>query len=192
MLFLTTLLACAPEVLPTDTEVPAPSELGLAFVPYSDDGAVVASVDPARYVGVWYEIATTGSFQQQQCTGTTATYTALNDTTVEVLNRCYVGTLDGPLNEIVGTATAVDDTFSRLLVDFNLGFEAPYDIVELDGTASDAPYAFAAVSSLGGAQIWILSRTPQLDAEVYDALVERLDARGLDPDRLVLTDQPTE
>ena len=188
MLFLTTLLACAPEVLPTDTEVPAPSELGLAFVPYSDDGAVVASVDPARYVGVWYEIATTGSFQQQQCTGTTATYTALNDTTVEVLNRCYVGTLDGPLNEIVGTATAVDDTFSRLLVDFNLGFEAPYDIVELDGAAGEDPYEFAAVSSLDGLQVWVLARTPDLDDETYDAILDRLDARGMEPERLVRTE----
>ena len=174
------------------TDTGAVQDQGLRFAPYSADGEVVERVDPNRYVGLWYEIATSGSFQQTQCAGTTATYTPLDEDTIEVLNRCYLGSLDGPLNEIVGSATAIDDTFSRLLVDFGFGFEAPYDIVELDGTALDAPYAFAAVSSLGGAQIWILSRTPQLDAEVYDALVERLDARGLDPDRLVLTDQPTE
>ena len=188
MLFLTALLACAPETLPAEQDASATPEPALSFVPYSDDGAVVASVDPARYVGVWYEIATTGSFQQQQCTGTTATYKALNDTTVEVLNQCYVGTLDGPLNEIVGTATAVDDTFSRLLVDFNLGFEAPYDIVELDGAAGEDPYEFAAVSSLDGLQVWVLARTPDLDDETYDAILDRLDARGMEPERLVRTE----
>ena len=119
----------------------------ILFAPYSDDGRTVAEVDPSRYVGTWYEVATTGSFQQQQCTGTTATYTPLDEDTVEVLNRCFLGTLDGPLNEIVGSATAVDATFSRLLVDFGFGFEALYDIVELGGSAGEQPYEYAAVSS---------------------------------------------
>lgn len=164
---------------------------GPTFVPASEDGAVVAAVDPARYVGLWYEIATTGSFQQQTCAGTTATYTPIDEVTLEVFNRCALGGLDGPVSEIVGTATALDDSFARLAVDFGFGFPAPYDIVELDGAPGDAPYAFAAVSSFSGAQVWVLGRAPQLDPETFDLLVERLDARGFDAsERLVLTEQP--
>lgn len=190
MLWFALLLGCtASDTNLDDTAALATWEAPLSFAPYSSDGEVVERVAPERYVGLWYEIATTGSFQQEQCAGTTATYTPLDDTTVEVLNRCYLGSLDGPLNEITGTATAVDESFAKLLVDFGFGFEAPYDIVELDGADSEEPYAFAAVSSLNGAQLWILSRTSTLDSTTYDAIVERLDQRGLDPSRLFLTDQ---
>ena len=168
------------------SEVPSPT-----YLPYSEDGRTVATVDPSRYVGLWYEIATTGSFQQSSCVATTATYTPIDDDTVEVYNRCLRGDFDGRVSEITGTATATDTTFSRLLVDFGFGFAAPYDIVELDGAEGTEPYAFAGVSSFEGAQLWILARTPTIDDTLYDALVARFVARGYeDPEgRLVRTPQ---
>ncbi len=177
---------------PVDTGALATEPVsGPLFAEASEDGAVVAAVDPARYVGLWYEIATTGSFQQQSCAGTTATYTPIDAVTLEVYNRCSLGGLDGPVSEIVGTATALDDSFARLEVDFGFGFAAPYDIVELDGSTGDAPYAFAAVSSFSGAQVWVLSRSPEMDAETYASLVARLDGRGFDASgRLVPTEHP--
>ena len=162
------------------------------FAEYAADGRTVDRVEPERYLGLWYEIATTGSFQQQACAGTTATYSAIDEVTVEVFNRCLLGDLDGPVSEITGTATAVDDSFSRLLVDFGFGFAAPYDIVELDGSAGDEPYRFAGVSSFGGGQLWILARTPSLDDDVVEAIVRRFEQRGYaDPrGRLVWTEHP--
>lgn len=161
------------------------------FAPYAADGRTVDRLDPSRYLGLWYEIATTGSFQQQSCVGTTATYSPIDEDTVEVYNRCLRGDFDGQPSEITGTATATDASFTRLLVDFGFGFEAPYDVVELDGAEGDAPYAFAGVSSFEGAQLWILSRTPTLDEGIYDALVARFEARDYaDPaGRLVMTPQ---
>lgn len=170
-----------------------PVEAGPSYAAYAEMGETVASVDPARYVGLWYEIATTGSFQQETCTATTATYTPIDETTIEVYNRCELGALGGPVNEITGTATAVDETFARLEVDFGFGFPAPYDIIELDGAAGEAPYAFAGVSSFSGAQLWILARTPQIDPALFDALTARMDQRGFDASaRLMLTEQPAE
>ena len=161
------------------------------FVEDAEDGASVVAVEPDRYLGVWYEIATTPSFQQTSCAGTTAEYSLRDDGAIDVLNRCYLDGLDGDLNEIEGIATPTDDTFARLLVDFGFGFEAPYDIVELDGADGDEPYDFAVVSSYGLA-VWILSREPQMDAELYDLLVERARDRGLPVDELALTEQPAE
>ena len=184
-----TLVACGSAEGIDDSALPVTPE-GPSFAPYADDGRTVAWVDPARYIGLWYEIATTGSFQQGGCAGTTARYTPLDEVTLEVYNRCLRGGLDGPVSEITGTATTTDATFSRLLVDFGFGFAAPYDIVERDDATGEAPYAFAAVSSFDGAQLWILAREPSMEADLYESLVSRLEARGYEDPRGRLT--PTE
>lgn len=165
------------------------TESGPSFVDDAADGASVVSVDAARYLGVWYEIASTPSPQQALCTGTTAEYSLRDDGDINVLNRCYLDSLEGNLNEIEGSARFVDESGARLLVDFGFGFEAPYNIVDLDGSGGDAPYGFAVVSSPGFA-LWVLARTPQVDGELYDLLIERADGRGLPASELIETLQP--
>lgn len=180
-------LGCAPQT--SDTASSSIDEEGISFVALASDELSVAAVEPERYLGLWYEIASTPSFQQQSCAGTTAEYALLDNGDISVLNRCFLGDLDGDLNEIEGSASFVDDTYARLLVDFGFGFEAPYYIVELDGANGDAPYQFAVVSSPGFA-LWVLSRTPQIDPELYDLLIERALQRELPADELVQTVQP--
>ena len=159
------------------------------YVPDAEDGLSVVSVDPARYLGLWYEIATSPSQQQTACAGTTAEYTLIDEATIGVTNRCYLGSLDGRLNSIEGTARPIDDTYARLLVDLGFGFEAPYTVIDLVETADDEPYSYATVSA-AGFQYWILSRTPQIPDAVYTELMDRLEARGADSGRLVRTEQP--
>lgn len=158
------------------------------FAPYAADGLSVASLEPGRYLGLWYEIATTPSFIEADCHGTTAEYGLIDDDTISVYNRCTLGSLDGEVNEIEGTADFADASYARLLVDFGFGFAAPYNVVELDGAGGAAPYRYAAVNS-AGFQIWILSRTPTLDAELYEELVGRMAAQGLPTDELTRTEQ---
>ena len=62
----------------------------------------VAQLEPERYLGLWYEIATVPAGQQARCTGTTATYSSIDATTIGVRNQCYIDLLDGPLNSIDG------------------------------------------------------------------------------------------
>ena len=159
------------------------------FVPQAEDGASVERVDPARYLGLWYEIATTPSQQQSACSGTMAEYSLVDDETIGVTNRCYAGGLNGRLNEIQGTARPLDDTFARLVVDFGFGFEAPYTVVELYEPPGDEPYAHAVVTA-ANVQYWILSRTPQMDQEMYETLLGKISERGGDASRLIMTDQP--
>ena len=167
----------------------AATETGTTFVPDAADGLSVEAVEAERYLGIWYEIATTPSPNQSECTGTFAEYSLRDDGDVRVINRCYLGSLDGTLNEIEGKASFADDSGARLLVDFGFGFTAPYNIVDLDGSEGDAPYEFAVVSSPGFA-LWILSRTPQMDPELYGTLLTRAAERDLPADRLVETLQP--
>ena len=185
------LIACAPDADPADADAidtGAAADV-LSFVDLAEDGYSVAAVEPERYLGVWYEIATTPSSQQRNCAGTTAEYSLRDDGDINVLNRCYVGDLDGRLSEIEGTASFQDNTYARLLVDFGFGFEAPYFVAELDGSAGNEPYEFALVSTPGSA-LWVLSRTPQLDTEIYEALIARAEANDLPVDELIETEQP--
>jgi lipocalin len=189
-----TLVACAPGAPAADDaegDTASVAEEPVTFLPYAADGQSVESLEPERYLGLWYEIATTPSFIQANCHGTTAEYGVIDDDTVSVYNRCRLGSLDGELSEIEGTADFADGTYARLLVDFGFGFAAPYNVVELDGAGGDAPYRYAAVNS-ADVQIWVLSRTPTLDADTYAALVERMAAQGLPTDELVMTEQPAE
>jgi apolipoprotein D and lipocalin family protein len=51
----------------------------------------------------------------------------------------------------------------------------------------DAQYQLAAVSEPKREYLWVLSRTPTVSKEAYDALLVRLQAQGLDPARLERT-----
>ena len=159
------------------------------FVPHSSDGISVDRVDPARYLGLWYEIATTPSRQQASCSGTMAEYSLVDEDTIGVTNRCYAGGLGGRLNEIQATARALDDSYARLMVDFGFGFEAPYTVIELYETTRDEPYTYAAVTT-SDVQYWVLSRTPQMPEEMYDTILDKIGERGGDTSRLIPTDQP--
>ena len=162
---------------------------GPLFAPYAEDGKSVEQVEPARYLGVWYEIATTPSQQQKACAGTTAEYSLIDNDTIGVTNRCYLGNLNGRLNEIEATARVLDDSYARLMVDFGFGFEAPYNVIELVENPGEELYSYAVVRS-STVQYWILSRTPQMPDELYEELLARIDGWGKDSSKLIKTKQP--
>ena len=147
---------------------------------------VVDRVDPQRYMGRWYEIASYPAWFQRGCTATTADYRLLESGKIEVINRCRKHKLDGPPKESKGTAEIVDRaTNAKLKVWFFWPFKGNYWIIDL---AED--YAWAVVGEPRRKYLWILSRTPTLDQATYQAIVSRLPAKGYDPDRLQRTPQP--
>jgi apolipoprotein D and lipocalin family protein len=147
---------------------------------------VVEYVDVERYMGLWYEIAKYPNFFQGDCAGnTTAEYTLLEDGRVQVLNTCLASLPDGPEDVIEGTARVVDpQTNAKLKVSFFGPFEGDYWIIDLD-----PDYQWAVVGEPTRTFLWVLSRTPTLDEEIYNGILERLPDLGYDPDRLVLTPQ---
>jgi len=50
------------------------------------------------------------SWFQKGCTGSTAEYSLLSDGKIQVVNRCYKDSLEGPLKESKGKAEVVDTT----------------------------------------------------------------------------------
>ena len=185
------LMACSPNKAVDATDTAEALSQQPRFVPYASDGGSVERVDPPRYLGLWYEIATTPSQQQAACSGTMAEYSLVDEDTIGVTNRCYSGGLTGRLNEIEATARPIDDTYARLMVDFGFGFEAPYTVIELFEPPEGEPYSYAAVTT-SNVQYWILSRTPQMPEEMYETIIDRIEEKGGDTSRLILTEQPSE
>jgi apolipoprotein D and lipocalin family protein len=142
--------------------------------------AVVPRVDLGRYMGVWYEIASYPTWFQKGCAGSTATYALNADGTVDVLNQCR---RDGEVASARATAWAPDPSApAKLRVRFFWPFSGDYWIIDLG-----ADYEYAVVGHPGRDYLWILSRTPQMEADLYARIIERLRRSGYDPDRLVRT-----
>ncbi|MEE2644920.1 MAG: lipocalin family protein [Myxococcota bacterium] len=167
-----------------------PENSELEFMPLSEAGDVVSFVEIPRYMGLWYEIATTPSFQQRACFNTEANYTFNEDQGwVEVVNRCAAGGPDGRRQEIQGRAELVDlETQAKLDVIF-FNRRSPYWVVALDGAEGDQPYTWAVVSVPGSRTMWILSRSPTLTEGQRAEINAHLEARGFPIDTLIDTFQ---
>lgn len=162
----------------------------LTFMPLAASGDVVEYVELERYLGTWYEIATTPSFQQAACTNTQAEYT-FNDEEgwVDVVNSCRAGGADGRSQRIQGRAELVDtETQAKLAVVF-FNQRAPYWVVALDGSEGSAPYEWAVVSVPGSQTMWILSRTPQISDVQRQEIDAHLQSRSFPIERLIDTPQ---
>ncbi|MHB9022763.1 MAG: lipocalin family protein [Armatimonadota bacterium] len=144
--------------------------------------AVAPQVDLTRYAGLWYEIARYPTwFEPDDCFNTTATYSLRDDGTVEVLNQCRRGGPEGTPDYARGIARVVDPrTNAKLKVTFFWPFAGDYWIIDLGEN-----YEYAVVSDPRRKYLWILSRTPELPQETYDAILDRLRAQGFDTDELV-------
>jgi apolipoprotein D and lipocalin family protein len=155
---------------------------------------VVSDVQLDRYDGKWYEIAKYPVSFERGCSGVTAEYTIRDDGRVTVLNTCLEGSLDGPVRTIEGTARVVNAVEpAKLAVSFFGPFEAPYWVIDLDGESPDSePYQWAVVGDPTRQFLWILSRTPQLDEDIYAGIIARLPDKGYDPARLEPMEQPVE
>lgn len=146
----------------------------------------VSAVELNRYLGKWYEIASYPAWFQKGCTGSTADYSLMPDGRIRVVNRCFKNSLDGPLKVSKGKAEVVDTaTRARLKVWFLWPFKGDYWIIDLDDD-----YQWAVVGVPSRKYLWILSRTPTLDGNVYDGILRRVIEKGYDPTRLNLTVQP--
>ncbi|MGD2108952.1 MAG: lipocalin family protein [Phycisphaerae bacterium] len=147
--------------------------------------ATVDFVELGRYTGRWYEIARYPNSFEPGCVGVTADYALREDGRINVLNTCVEGNLDGNVRLIQGVARVVDPTTNaKLAVTFFPPFEGDYWILELG-----ANYEYAVVGDPSRTFLWILSREPTMDEDLYADILSRLPERSYDPNRLQLVPQ---
>ena len=151
-----------------------------------DTLTTVPSVDLRRYLGSWVEIAKyPNKFQKKCVSDTRAHYSAQADGTLRVLNRCTQQ--DGQTSEAVGQARQIGGTTSPKLevrfapawLSFLPWVWGNYWVIDLD-----ADYQLVAVSEPKREYLWVLSRTPAVNPQAYEALLGRLEKKGFDLSKL--------
>lgn len=146
----------------------------------------VSYVDLNKYIGTWHQIAYLPNSFQKKCTiDTTATYTIRPDGKIGVRNECTKNS-NGERKTIEGKARVVDTlTNAKLSVKF-FWFQpgGDYWIIDL---ADD--YSYAVVGAPNRKYLWILSRTPQMDATLYEQILVRAKNKGFDTTKVVITSQ---
>jgi apolipoprotein D and lipocalin family protein len=171
---------------------------GAALVPAQAATAAlqaVPSVDLARYIGKWYQIAYyPNNFQKQCVSNTTAEYANLPKAQIQVTNTCKQA--NGTNSVAVGAARVKQPKFlgfptgqpttSKLEVRFAPealswipGVWAPYWVIQLP-----EDYRYAVVSEPSRKFLWILSRTPALAAGDREAINAKLLEQGFDLSKL--------
>ncbi|WP_334118934.1 lipocalin family protein [Limnobacter sp.] len=151
----------------------------------------IESLDVPRYMGTWHEIAKYPNRFQKQCMrNTTALYSLEKDGTVKVLNRCQLAS--GEMDQAQGQARQIGGAKSpRLEVRFAPAWLSwlpmvwgKYWVIDLD-----VEYQLVAVSEPSRKYLWVLARTPKVDKAKYDALLQRLKAKGFKLNKLELSPQ---
>lgn len=146
---------------------------------------VAPSVDLARYMGKWYEIARLpNTFQRSCAANTTATYALRSDGKIAVVNECR--TANGRLKSEKGKAWVANPNGpnTKLKVTFFWPFSGNYWIIDLD-----PGYRWAVVGEPGRNYLWILSREPRLGETLYERIIESATRQGYAVGRLVKTAQ---
>lgn len=161
--------------------------------------APLPTLDLNAYMGRWHQVALYPNRFQAQCLdSTTATYTLRPDGRVTVLNRCR--TQDGwdetlGLARPRGEARFADGQLApaSLQVSFlpaalrwlGVGWGS-YDVLQLGPEQQ-----WAIVSEPTQQYLWVLARTPQLDAAQWTAVEALLRQHGFDLQRLRREAPPT-
>lgn len=150
------------------------------------DNSTVKGVDLDRYLGKWYEIARFDHSFERGIVGATASYSIRPDGKIRVLNEGYKNTLNGKHKVAAGKAKVPDPKDqSKLKVSFFLNFYADYLIMELD----QVHYQYAMIGSKSADYLWILSRTPVLQDDIYNMLIKKAEKRGYAIENLIKVPQ---
>ena len=137
-------------------------------------------------MGTWYEIARYDHSFERGLVGVTANYSLRDDGKIKVVNSGYKNSFDGKFSQAVGKAKIPDpeNVPAKLKVSFFLFFYGDYYVMELD-----KDYQWAVIGSSSDKYLWILSRNPQMEKELYTELLNRLKKRGYDVSTLIKVEQ---
>jgi len=150
-----------------------------------DKVSPVTGFEVQKYLGKWYEIARLDHSFERGLTRVSAEYSLRDDGGVKVVNRGY-SSEDARWKQVEGKAYFVDGPeLGYLKVSFFGPFYGSYVIFELD--RPDYQYSFVSGPNLS--YLWLLSRTPAVEAGVIDRFVARAQQLGFDTGRLLLVAQ---
>jgi apolipoprotein D and lipocalin family protein len=139
----------------------------------------MCNIDLKRYLGTWYEIARLPNSFEKGLENITATYILRSDGKIEVINS---GIKNGEKKIAKGVAWIPDKNYTgQLLVSFFWIFKSQYNIIMIDET----DYSYSVVTSNTNNSLWILSRVPKINNELYDNLIKFVSSKGFDVTKII-------
>jgi len=137
-----------------------------------------------RYLGTWYEIARLDHKFERGLEQVSATYSLSDDGSVKVVNKGY-SSKQQKWKEANGKAKFVaDNETGHLKVSFFGPFYGSYIVFELDDN-----YQYALVAGPNRGYLWLLSRTPNIEASLYESLTATASEQGFDVSKLIRVPQ---
>lgn len=157
----------------------------LACSPSQSPLPTVKNLEIAQYAGEWHEIARLPNFFERGLVAASATYGALPDGNISVLNEGLKA--NGETTSISGKATPVGKTpdgEAKLKVRFNKFpaslFAGDYWILDLN----DA-HTHAIVGSPNRKLLWLLSKEPTSQPADFEKGIKRMKTQGFPMDTLI-------
>ena len=145
----------------------------------------VSGFQAERYLGTWYEIARLDHGFERGMSRVTAEYRQRDDGGIDVVNRGYLAD-SKTWKQADGKAYFVQSPdIGYLKVSFFGPFYGSYVVFELDKN----DYRYALVAGPDRSYLWLLARSPTLDAATRERLVARAKAAGFDTSKLIFVDQ---
>ena len=149
----------------------------------------VPDVDLNRYTGKWYEIARLPNSFEKGLVCCTAEYALRPDGKISVTNSGVKEDEPGKISSVNGKAWVPDKNEpGRLKVQFFWPFAGGYYIFHLDREN----YQYALVGTPSRKFLWILARTPEIDASLYQELVYMAGKHEFAVDELIKVRQDCE
>lgn len=146
---------------------------------------VAKNVDLDKYLGEWYEIARLPTSFEKNCYSTKAIYSKNTDGTIKVENICHKRDVDGPVKSVTGKAFVGENgNTAKLKVQFFWPFKGDYWILDVEDN-----YKYSLVGEPSRKNMWILSRTPQIELTALQLLIEKAKEKGFDTEKLIYTEQ---
>jgi apolipoprotein D and lipocalin family protein len=157
-------------------------QVGCMGIP--EGAKVVDDFELDRYLGTWYEIARLDHRFERGLSHVTATYSLRDDGGVTVVNRGFEAA-KGAWDEATGKAYFVGETdVGRLKVSFFGPFYGAYNIIELDKNN----YEYAMVTGPDTDYLWILARSPDIDQDLVNSLVDKARRLNFPVDEIIYVD----
>ncbi len=141
----------------------------------------ISGFELARYLGTWHEIARLDHSFERGLTDVSAEYSMRDDGGVKVINSGY-DSEEKQRRSAEGKAYFVETPdMGRLKVSFFGPFYGAYNIIALD----KENYRYVMIAGNSKDYLWILARTPTLEADVLARLVSQAKDLGFPTQDLI-------
>lgn len=154
----------------------------------SPEQNIVQEVDAQKLLGSWYEIARLPNFfQSEDWVGARDRYEMTDTGHLRVSYLYHVKSFDAPEKEMKFKMwrRPADLPTGKFRFQALWPFTTDYWIIALD-----PDYRYMAVGYPNRKMLWIMSRSPSMEAQNYQKLLEDLRAQGYDVSRLIRVPQP--